>query len=111
MIQSQDTADGTPALELRDVVVSFGTTQALQGLSLQARRGQITAVLGPNGAGKTTMIRCCTGLVTPDSGQVRVLGHAAGSPEAFSAFIEPGVGHVLSPAMWDRTRTWFKRHL
>lgn len=84
MIQSQDTADGTPALELRDVVVSFGTTQALQGLSLQARRGQITAVLGPNGAGKTTMIRCCTGLVTPDSGQVRVLGHAAGSPEAAS---------------------------
>jgi dienelactone hydrolase len=36
---------------------------------------------------------------------------AAGSPEAFNSFIEPGAGHVLSPAMWDRTRTWFKRHL
>jgi fermentation-respiration switch protein FrsA (DUF1100 family) len=36
---------------------------------------------------------------------------AAGRPEAFSAFIEPGVGHVLSPAMWERTRGWFRRHL
>jgi fermentation-respiration switch protein FrsA (DUF1100 family) len=35
----------------------------------------------------------------------------AGHPEAFEAFIEPGVGHVLSPAMWDRTRDWFERHL
>lgn len=31
--------------------------------------------------------------------------------DKFSAFIEPGVGHVLSPAMWDRTRNWFARHL
>ncbi len=36
---------------------------------------------------------------------------AAGRPEAFSAFIEPGVGHVLSPAMWEQTRAWFRRHL
>jgi len=36
---------------------------------------------------------------------------AAGRPEAFEAFIEPGVGHDLSPAMWDRTRAWFRRHL
>lgn len=36
---------------------------------------------------------------------------AAGRPEAFDSFIEPGVGHVLSPAMWERTREWFRRHL
>jgi dienelactone hydrolase len=36
---------------------------------------------------------------------------AAGRPGAFSAFIEPGVGHVLSPAMWDGTRGWFRQHL
>jgi dienelactone hydrolase len=35
----------------------------------------------------------------------------AGAPEAFAAFIEPGVGHVLSPAMWERTRAWMRRHL
>ena len=36
---------------------------------------------------------------------------AAGRPEAFSAFTELGVGHVLSPAMWERTREWLRRHL
>jgi hypothetical protein len=35
----------------------------------------------------------------------------AGAVDAFDSFIEPGAGHVLSPAMWDRTRAWFKRHL
>lgn len=62
--------------------MTFGRKRALDGLSLSAAPGQITAVLGPNGAGKTTMIRSCTGLVKPDSGTIRVLGHAAGSPEA-----------------------------
>ena len=36
---------------------------------------------------------------------------AAGAAEHFSSFIEPGVGHVLSPAMWQHTRDWFARHL
>lgn len=36
---------------------------------------------------------------------------AAGRPDAFAAFIEPGVGHELSPAMWTRTREWFRQHL
>jgi dienelactone hydrolase len=35
----------------------------------------------------------------------------AGHPEAFESFIEPGAGHVLSPAMWEQTRRWFARHL
>lgn len=36
---------------------------------------------------------------------------AAGTPERFGSFIEPGVGHVLSPAMWEHTKDWFARHL
>ena len=42
--------------------------------------GLLTAVLGPNGAGKTTLIRCCTGLLTPASGALEVLGEPPGSP-------------------------------
>ena len=45
---------------------------------------------------------------------IETIGRAyreAGRPEAFEGFIEPGVGHVLSAAMWDRTRGWFRRHL
>ena len=61
-----------------DLSVAFGSRTVLDGLSLTAARGQLTAVLGPNGAGKTTLVRCCTGLVRPDGGTVSVLGAAPG---------------------------------
>lgn len=69
-----------PALDASALVVSFGPVRALDGLSLTADEGRVTALLGPNGAGKTTFIRCCTGLATPDSGSLTVLGEAPGSP-------------------------------
>ena len=47
---------------------------AVDGLSLHARDGVITGLLGPNGAGKTTSLRMLVGLVTPDSGTIRVDG-------------------------------------
>lgn len=68
------------ALDVADLVVGFGGRRALSGLSLYARPGQVTALLGPNGAGKTTTIRAVTGLVTPTSGHVRVLGRSPGHP-------------------------------
>ncbi len=49
--------------------------QALKGVSLDIRRGEIFALLGPNGAGKTTLINTICGLVTPSSGTVTVDGH------------------------------------
>ena len=70
------------AVQVDDLVVRFGEHTALDGLTLRAGRGRITAVLGPNGAGKTTLVRCCTGLLSPDSGSVVVLGLAPGSREA-----------------------------
>lgn len=66
------------ALAVADLSVAFAGRTVLDRLSLTARAGQLTAVLGPNGAGKTTLIRCCTGLVRPDAGRVRVLGGAPG---------------------------------
>lgn len=67
-----------------ELSVAFGPRRALDGLSLQARPGRITALLGPNGAGKTTFIRCCTGLVTYDSGDLRLFRQTPGSREALS---------------------------
>ncbi|GAA2101311.1 hypothetical protein GCM10009841_16960 [Microlunatus panaciterrae] len=69
-------------LTVRDLVVRFGSTPVLNGLSLNAAANRITAVLGPNGAGKTTLIRSCTGLVSPASGSISLLGSAPGSPHA-----------------------------
>ncbi len=62
------------AVLVDDVRRAFGSVTALDGVSWQARAGQITAVLGPNGAGKTTTMECLEGLQRPDHGLVRVLG-------------------------------------
>lgn len=66
------------ALVVSDLRVAFAGRVVLDGLSLTAATGELTAVLGPNGTGKTTLVRCCTGLVTPDAGTVTVLGRPAG---------------------------------
>ncbi len=52
--------------------------QALRGVDLDIRRGEIFALLGPNGAGKTTLINVVCGIVTPTAGTVRVDGHDIG---------------------------------
>jgi ABC-2 type transport system ATP-binding protein len=67
------------AVWVAGLVVKFGRRVVLDGLALEAKTGALTAVLGPNGAGKTTLIRCCTDLVRPSQGTVRVLGLPAGS--------------------------------
>jgi len=65
------------AIEVNDVHKRFpGGVQALRGLSLSVRQGEIYGLLGPNGAGKSTLIRVIVGLHTPDSGSVTVLGRA-----------------------------------
>ena len=61
------------AVEVHDVHKRFGSVHALQGLSLQVRRGEIYGLLGPNGAGKSTLIRVIAGLHKPDSGSVTLL--------------------------------------
>ena len=52
-----------------------GGTEALKGVDLDIRRGEILALLGPNGAGKTTLISIICGIVTPSGGTVTVGGH------------------------------------
>jgi ABC-2 type transport system ATP-binding protein len=59
---------------LESVVKRYGKTEALRGLDLTLRCGEVTALLGPNGAGKTTAVRLLLGLISPDEGRVRVLG-------------------------------------
>ena len=56
------------------LVMQYGRTTAVDGLSLTVESGTITAVLGPNGAGKTTTLETCEGYRAPQQGTVRVLG-------------------------------------
>ena len=52
----------------------FGAVEALAGLDVRVRSGEIYGLLGPNGSGKTTLIRCLAGLLRPDAGSITVLG-------------------------------------
>ncbi|HEY2831413.1 MAG TPA: ATP-binding cassette domain-containing protein [Sporichthyaceae bacterium] len=59
-----------PDLTITELSVRFGGLNAVQGLSLHAAAGTITALIGPNGAGKTTTFNACTGVVRHTAGQV-----------------------------------------
>ncbi len=61
-------------IEVSGLTRSFGDVRALDGLSLQARPGEVTALIGPNGAGKTTLLLVLATLLAPDDGMVRVCG-------------------------------------
>jgi len=63
-----------PILEIRGVSKRFGSTQALDDVSLALQAGEIHALLGENGAGKSTLIKIMTGVVQPDGGELIVDG-------------------------------------
>jgi ABC-2 type transport system ATP-binding protein len=63
-----------PILTVNAVRHAFGARQALNGVSLEVRPGEIYALLGPNGAGKTTLVRAICGRLKPDGGEVRLAG-------------------------------------
>jgi ABC-2 type transport system ATP-binding protein len=63
-----------PALELRNLRKTFGTTVAVEGMDLVVPRGALYGVIGPNGAGKTTCIRMIMSILFQDSGELSVLG-------------------------------------
>ena len=67
-------AANAPALEIRDLVKTFGDFVAVDHVSFQVSKGEIFGFLGPNGAGKSTVIRMLCGLLTPTSGWGTVAG-------------------------------------
>jgi ABC-2 type transport system ATP-binding protein len=78
---------------------SVREVQALKGISLQIRRGEIVAYAGPNGAGKSTTVKLLSGLLAPDSGSVRSLGM---NPVAERVHYVSRIGVVFG----QRTELW-----
>src|SRR5213082_3659430 len=64
-----------PALFLDNVVKTYGSINAVDGVSFSVAPGEFVALLGPNGAGKTTLFQLLSGLFLPDSGRIEVMGH------------------------------------
>ncbi len=79
-----DVPDRHEALSARALVVSYGKTPALRGVSMSVRRGEILAVTGPSGSGKSTLLLCLAGILTPDAGEVH-FGERCISAESESA--------------------------
>jgi branched-chain amino acid transport system ATP-binding protein len=80
-------------LEIENLAASYGRVQALKGLSLSVDEGEIVALLGANGAGKSTVLRTISGLMKPQSGQIRLAGRPIGGmrPGRVAAL---GIAHV-----------------
>jgi ABC-2 type transport system ATP-binding protein len=80
------------AVECRDVVVRYGATTAVDGVSLTVPRGRVLALLGHNGAGKTSLLQVCEGFRKPGGGSCRVLGL---DPVADHDALMPRIGIML----------------
>jgi ABC-2 type transport system ATP-binding protein len=106
---------GTPAVEVVDLRRSYGSFEAVRGISFTVRAGEVLALLGVNGAGKTSALEVVEGLATADGGTVRILGH---DPLRERAAVRRHMGVVLQSAglpadltvretlaMWGRTLT------
>jgi ABC-type iron transport system FetAB ATPase subunit len=62
------------ALDIRDLLIRFGDTTPVSGLSLSLDRGEKVALSGPSGSGKTSILRCILGFLTPAAGTISVFG-------------------------------------
>jgi iron(III) transport system ATP-binding protein len=70
-------------VRLSDVSKSFGSTRAVDGVSLEVASGELVSVLGPSGCGKTTLLRLIAGFEEPDGGSLAVGGVEMAGPAAF----------------------------
>ena len=91
-----------PLVELKDLVKTYGTIQALNGLSLNIPRGCLFGLLGPNGSGKSTTLRILCTLMSPDSGLVNVGGlNALEEPRG----VRSNLGYVAQEVAIDKILT------
>jgi simple sugar transport system ATP-binding protein len=67
-------ADAKPIIELKNIVKRFGSVEALTGVTMTVRQGEVLGLLGDNGAGKSTLVKTLAGVHAPTSGEIWVKG-------------------------------------
>ena len=92
-MQSTAASSAPPILDVEHLTMRFGGLTAIDDLSFEARRGEITAIIGPNGAGKTTVFNCITGFYKPTSGRMVLDAGARARPDAVEALTCSGARH------------------
>jgi len=98
-----------PAIEVRDLWLSFGGWNVLEAIDLTVKQGEFLGLIGPNGAGKTVLLRVLLGLIKPDRGSVRVLGKSPRTARGNVAYVPQHAAfdrlfpiHVLDVALMGR---------
>lgn len=90
-----------PLLEIKDVAKRYESHQALRGVSLDMRKGEIISVLGPSGCGKSTLLQLIAGLAMPDGGEIRLNGEVISSSRGMQPPEKRGVNMVFQDyALW-----------
>jgi branched-chain amino acid transport system ATP-binding protein len=82
--------DNEVILDIRDLRVAYGKVEALHGVDLCIRRGQIVTVIGPNGAGKTTLLAALIGLL-PATGDIIYMGHPRRHADEVETLVRQGM--------------------
>jgi urea transport system ATP-binding protein len=80
-------------LEVRDITLRYGQSQILHGVSLEAARGEVTALMGTNGVGKTSLLKAIAGRYPFSGGRIVLDGADLGHPTAFGA-AKAGIAYV-----------------
>jgi ABC-2 type transport system ATP-binding protein len=84
----EEASMGEPAVAVRGLRKSFGDKVAVAGIDLEIAAGSLAGLVGPNGAGKTTSLSMMTGLLRPDTGEIRINGlNVWSDPAAVKAII------------------------
>ena len=92
-----------PLLDVSNLGKSYGRVRALEAISFAIHRGEVVGLIGPNGAGKTTLFECLAGVLSRDSGEIRVNGRtvAIGAPPSDVFYLPDAI------APWpDQTVKW-----
>ncbi len=94
--------DDSIAILIKGLIKFYGNVQALRGVDLEVKQGEIFGFLGPNGAGKTTTIRCMLDLIRPQEGTLRVLGY---DPQVDNMAIRVRSGYIPGELHLDENMT------
>ncbi|WP_042462872.1 ABC transporter ATP-binding protein [Neobacillus dielmonensis] len=80
-------------LKVNDINVFYGNIQALKGVSLEVKEGEIVTLIGANGAGKSTLLKTLSGLLKPKTGTIEYMGKVV-SGKVPQAIVKAGISHV-----------------
>jgi len=90
---AQGSADGQALLSVNGIHTYYGRIHALQGVTLEVRKGEIVTLIGANGAGKTTILKTISGLLHPREGTISLEGADISQTPAHE-LVRKGIGHA-----------------